>query len=316
MKIALAQLNPIMGDLEGNAQRIRNTALSSGADIVVFSEMTITGYPPEDMVLKPLFQKESMRIARQLAEDLADGPAVLVGALWEEEGKPLNVALLMEGGEIRTMQRKYDLPNYGVFDEKRVFAAGGLPQPLEFHGHKIGLMICEDMWNIKTAEALKGVDILLSMHASPFEIGKRDLRRKRARQAVERAGAPIVYVNQIGGQDDLVFDGGSFVLDKDGNEVLAMVECAEAVSCVVFENGQLQAEDVSSPRCSELESTYRVLMCGLRDYVEKNNFPGVILGLSGGIDSALSAAIAVDALGEERVRAYMLPSHYTSEESL
>lgn len=325
MKIALAQLNPTVGDLDGNAQKVkaaRAEALRQGADLVVFPELFITGYPPEDLVLKPAFQAAARAQVLALAEAFNDdGPGVLLGTIWAEDGKVYNAVVLIENGEVAAVRYKVDLPNYGVFDEKRVFATGPLPGPIPFRGVKIGAPICEDIWSDEVAECLAecGAEILIVPNGSPFDWKKRDVRLNVAVARVTETGLPLIYVNQVGGQDELVFDGGSFALDADRRLVMQMPQWSEAI--VVSDWNKIDGRwTAAQGKCVPLEegnaAAYDACLLGLRDYVDKNGFPGVVLGLSGGIDSALVAALAVDALGADRVHAVMLPYRYTSQESL
>lgn len=325
LSIALAQLNPTVGDLPGNARRIlaaRAEAAAKGVDLVVCPELSVSGYPPEDLVLKPFFLDKAAAAAAELADATADGgPALLVGAPWRQDGAVYNAALLLDGGKVAAVRLKHDLPNYGVFDEKRVFVPGPLPGPVNFRGVRLGVMICEDMWTADVAETLaeSGAEILVSPNGSPFETGKLDRRLNLATQRVVETGLPLIYVNQVGGQDELVFDGASFALGAD--RTLAAQAPAFAESLLVTRwsrdgDGWTCAEGAHYPPPDELGAIYQALILGLRDYVNKNRFPGVILGLSGGIDSALSAAVAVDALGADRVHGVMMPSPYTSRDSL
>jgi NAD+ synthase len=324
-QIALAQTNPKVGDVAGNVARIRAAraeAAEKGAHLVVTAELGISGYPPEDLVLKPAFQDSCRDAVETLAGDTADGgPALIVGAPWAEEGKLYNAAFLLENGRIAARTFKYDLPNYGVFDEKRVFAAGPLPQLIPYDGMQLGLMICEDLWFPTTAAHLKslGADLLVVPNGSPYDHGKPDQRREIAAARQDETDLPIIYVNQVGGQDELVFDGDSFVLDRGGEMRWRLPAFEEHIAVTTWQRGNAGwmclPGEVAAP-LPPLESIYRAMVLGLRDYVRKNNFPGVILGLSGGIDSALSAAVAVDALGADKVRAVMMPSPYTSQDSL
>ncbi|MGD9783927.1 MAG: NAD+ synthase, partial [Hyphomicrobiaceae bacterium] len=325
LRIALAQLNPTVGDLDGNVAKAiaaHAKARALGADLVLFSELFVTGYPPEDLVLKPAFQRAARRAVEDLARVTAHGPAVLVGTIWAEEAKVYNAVALLEGGAVAALRYKVDLPNYGVFDEKRVFAAGPLPGPIAFRGVRIGVPICEDIWSDEVTECLAecGADILLVPNGSPFDWKKPDLRMNIAVARVTETGLPLAYLNQVGGQDELVFDGGSFVLNADRSLAIAMTQWREDV---VLTTWRREAEggwrcDVGQRELADegTAAAYHACMLGLRDYVEKNGFPGVVLGLSGGIDSALVAALAVDALGPDRVHAVMLPYRYTSDESL
>lgn len=325
LAIALAQTDPKVGDVAGNlalARDARAKAAKLGADLVVFSELNIAGYPPEDLVLKPAFQEACRAAVDALAADTADGgPGVIVGAPWVEAGRLHNTALLLDGGKIAALRHKHELPNYGVFDEKRVFAAGPLPGPIVFRGVRLGLMICEDMWFPDAAECLveSGAEILVVPNGSPFEIDKLDERIALGVQRVVETGLPLIYVNQIGGQDELVFDGASFVLNADRQLATQMPGFVGDLAITKWRRNAGGWACVEGPRAKpaeKLEAIYSALVLGLRDYVTKNRFPGVILGLSGGIDSALTAAIAADALGADKVRAVMMPSRFTSQESL
>lgn len=329
--IAIAQINPTVGDIDGNLQLVRDTrakAAAANADLVLFSELVISGYPPEDLVLKPALQEHCRCAIEALAEETSDaGPALLVGTPWVDGGKLYNAVALLQDGKIKTTRYKHHLPNYGVFDEKRVFEAGPIPGPVPFRladdtQIRLGLMICEDMWTEDVAEGLEetGAEILIIPNGSPFEHDKPDLRLNLAVARVTETGLPLIYGNQIGGQDELVFDGGSFVLNADRR---LMVQAPYFDTDLLITRWQRGADDrwTSAPGKmveppSHLQSIYLAMCLGLKDYVEKNRFPGVVLGLSGGIDSALTAAVAADALGPERVHAVMMPSRYTSNESL
>ncbi|MGD0143236.1 MAG: NAD+ synthase [Rhizomicrobium sp.] len=323
LRIALAQLNPVMGDVSGNLARARKArAEAADADVILFSELFIVGYPPEDLVLKPSLQQAAREAVEALARDTADGgPAVLMGAPWVDDGKLYNACLLLEGGRVAAHTYKHDLPNYGVFDEKRVFTPGPMPGPFNIRGVRIGVPICEDIWTPDVVECLTetGGEILLVPNGSPFEAGKEDVRLNLVAARVTEAGKPLIYLNQVGGQDELVFDGASLVANADCSLAWALPSWTEMVAVTdwrregeiwVCAPGERWAGEERS------QSVYHAMMLGLRDYVNKNRFPGVVLGLSGGIDSALSAAVAVDALGKDRVRCVMLPSRYTSQESL
>jgi len=324
LRIALAQLNPVVGDIAGNLKRARAArAQAANADVILFSELFIVGYSPEDLVLKPALQEEARAAVEELARDTSDGgPAILMGAPWVQEGKLYNAMLLLEGGRIAGRSFKVDLPNYGVFDEKRVFAPGPSPRPLTLRGVPLGVPICEDIWKQEVTAALAeaGVQILCVPNGSPFEAGKEDVRLELARSRVAESGLPLIYLNQLGGQDEVVYDGASFVLNADGAIAVALPGWKECVTVTEWQrdaNGKWQCAPgekfVAEDRSAQV---YHAMMLALRDYVNKNRFPGVVLGLSGGIDSALSAAVAVDALGADRVRCVMLPSRYTSIESL
>src|SRR5882724_50777 len=322
---AIAQLNPTVGDIAGNVaklRRAREEAMVLGADLVVGTELCVAGYPPEDLVLKPAFVAACQAAVRDLAKETTSGPAIIVGTPWHQDGKLYNAAALLDRGQVAALRFKHDLPNYGVFDEKRVFAAGPAPGPIAFRGVRLGVMVCEDMWQAETTETLAetGAELLIVINGSPFEHDKRDERVTLACQRVKESGLPLLYVNQICGQDELVFDGGSFALDAECALRLQAPDWREAVLPVTWRRG---ADDrwtidqgAMTPPTEGLAAIYQAMMLGLRDYVTKNRFPGIVLGLSGGIDSAISAAVAVDALGSDKVRAFMLPSPYTSDDSV
>jgi len=323
LNIALAQLNPMVGDLKGNLELVRAArAMAGSADLLVTGELVLSGYPPEDLVLKPAFQDALERRVQAFARETATGgPAVLLGTPWRKDGKLYNAALLIEDGKISAAYFKQELPNYGVFDEKRVFAAAGPQQPIAFRGHQLGVMICEDMWQPGVSESLSkaGADLLIVLNGSPFDVEKKNARFDYARARVSESALPLLYVNLVGGQDELVFDGDSFVMERCGT--LSVRACSWRSSVVETKwlnggDGWTCAPQGALEHASGMEEIYRALCLGLRDYVTKNGFPGILIGLSGGIDSALSAAVAVDAIGPERVHCVMMPSPYTSNESL
>ena len=325
LKIALAQLNPHEGALTANAALIRNAraeAARLGADLVVTPEFSIAGYPPEDLVRKPAFIAACEAAIAELAAETADGgPGLVVGGPWQEGEKVFNALFLLEAGQIAARRAKHELPNYGVFDDKRVFDAGPAPGPIPFRGFRLGLMICEDWWFPTVSETLSetGAEILVAINGSPFEAEKHQARLDLAVARCVETGLGFVFVNQVGGQDELVFEGASFVMNADRSLAHVLPMFTEGLRITEWrrDGGVLvcAAGDIA-PALPRLEQIYGAMVLGLRDYVNKNRFPGVVLGLSGGIDSAISAAVAVDALGADRVRAVMMPSPYTSIESL
>lgn len=325
LKVALAQLNPKVGDVDGNLAKVRaarDEARQQGAELVLTSELVLSGYPPEDLVLKPAFQKRCHEAVEALRADTKDGgPALFVATPWREGEKLHNAIICLDKGEIIGKRYKVDLPNYGVFDEKRVFAPGPMPGPLVFNGVRLGVPICEDVWTADVVECISetGGEILLVPNGSPYEVGKTDVRVQLGVHRVVESGLPFVYVNQVGGQDELVFDGGSFVLGADRALKAKLASFREEVATVEFRRGASGWEcqpGAIAPELLDIESIYQAMMLGLRDYVNKTGFPSVVIGLSGGVDSALTAAVAADALGPERVHTLMMPSPFTSAHSL
>jgi NAD+ synthase len=325
LRIALAQLNPTVGDLAGNAalaRKARGEAAAMGADLIVYSELFITGYPPEDLIQKPAFVAAAREAIEALARETGyGGPAMLIGTPWPGDDKPYNSVALLDRGAVADVRHKVDLPNYGVFDEKRIFASGAMPGPLNFRDIRLGAPICEDIWSEDVCECLAetGAELLLVPNGSPFTVSKHEIRMTHSVGRVTETGLPLAYVNQVGGQDELVFDGGSFVLNPGGGLAVQMPAWREALTLTRW------TRSAAGWRCEPGElavleegdgAIYRACVLGLRDYVGKTGFPGVVLGLSGGIDSALTAALAVDALGADRVHCVMLPYRYTSNESL
>ncbi|MAS12862.1 MAG: NAD+ synthase [Nitratireductor sp.] len=327
LRIATAQLNPVVGDVTGNlakAREARAEAARHGADLVLFTELFIAGYPPEDLVLKPAFVDACERAVRKLAEDTKDeGPGVIIGVPLKRESGLHNAVMVLDGGEVIAERFKLDLPNYGEFDEKRVFQPGPhMPGPVNFRGVRIGIPVCEDIWGeLGVCETLaeSGAEMLLVPNGSPYYRGKVEVRHQVVIRQVIESGLPILYANQLGGQDELVFDGASFAIQADKSLAFQMSQFEEVVSISTWkrEGEGWRCDDGPMSKIPEKEEAdYRACMLGLRDYVNKNGFKNVVLGLSGGIDSAICAALAVDALGEERVRCIMMPYHYTSKDSL
>ena len=325
IKIYLCQLNFHVGDLNKNLEKIISTregVKNKGGDLCIFSELSITGYPPEDLVLRKSFIYAVENVILKLISLSKDGgPAIIVGYPRNDNDKLKNSAALIDNGSISIVD-KFHLPNYGVFDEARVFNSERVSGPLVFKGIRLGLMICEDMWYPDVAESLQesGAQILIVINGSPFDQNKEDERISVAVSRVVETNLPLIYVNQIGGQDELVFDGGSFALNNNSKLCLQSSLWVESEDCLelsINNNGLLDINDSVINKISNgLESKYNAMVLGLRDYVIKNNFKGVLLGLSGGIDSALAAAISVDALGSDKVRGIRMPSQYSSQGSL
>jgi len=323
LRIAFAQMNQRVGDLEANAAAmLEMRRKAKGADLLLCPEVQVIGYPPEDLVLKPEFVRRTMETTERLIEATVEpGPAMLIGTIAGEGSAVYNVVILADGGRELGRTVKHELPNYGTFDEKRIFTPGPLPEPLEFKGVKIGVPICEDIWQEQVCAHLAGAgaEMLLVPNGSPYELDKDDKRYQLVRSRALQTELPIAYLNRVGGQDELAFDGSSFIVHPDGERVVQMPDWDECL--LVTDWARTSDGWRCETRCShELDAfpadVYRAMMVALHDYVERNGFPGVILGLSGGIDSALSAAVAVDALGPDKVWGVMLPSKYTSDESL
>jgi NAD+ synthase len=318
-------LNFHVGNLKNNLDRIlttRESISSQGGDLCVFSELSVTGYPPEDLVLRKTFIKSAEKVVEKLLDISKDnGPGMIVGYPRLYDNKLMNSAALIHNGKISIID-KFHLPNYGVFDEERVFNTDRMPGPILFKGIRIGLMICEDMWYPDVAESLQesGAQLLIVINGSPFDQKKEDERLSVAVSRVVETNLPLIYVNQIGGQDELVFDGGSFALNASSKLCLQSAAWKEEINYIEIVNNNNDLFDISPSIINKisvgLESKYHAMVLGLRDYVKKNKFKGVIIGLSGGIDSALAVAIAVDALGKDRVRGIRMPSKYSSDGSL
>ena len=319
MKIALAQFNAVVGDLAGNARRIAELAREAknlGADLLITPELALCGYPPEDLALRNDFYAENARVLAQLATELPTGLQVVVGVpIQEGEGRH-NAAVVLRDGAVQVVYRKQRLPNHSVFDEVRTFMPGESATVFDAGGVRCGLLICEDIWLPGAAEQARdaGAELLLVLNASPFHAGKQPVRYEVVRQRVAAAGLPVVYVNLVGGQDELVFDGASFAMDAQGEVTAQCPEFREGLFVLEWDGRAARGEVHGMPGLEA--SVYQALVLGVRDYVGKNGFPGAIIGSSGGIDSALTLCIAADALGAERVQAVMMPSQFTADMSV
>ena len=324
MKLFLAQLNNIVGDIEGNLNKaidVLQDAKKLDSDLVIFSELFLSGYPPEDLVLKKSFVsacKNALDSLITYSEEKELG--VIIGLPIYEKNKLFNAAAVIDKGQLIGFSKKVNLPNYSVFDEKRVFNKNNTPEIFNFRGIKLGIPICEDIWMDNVCKELKdqGCELIISPNGSPFDKYKINQRKTIIEDRVTEVKTPFVYVNQFGGQDELVFDGSSLAMNGNKEVVFEAPSWEENTSVVEFNVSAKKFNDLpfEKAQVSDLENIYMAMVIGLRDYVTKNNFPGVILGLSGGIDSAFCAAVAVDALGKDKVNAYMLPSIYTSQNSL
>ncbi|NNC48495.1 MAG: NAD+ synthase [Sphingomonas sp.] len=325
LRIAFCQMNQRVGDLAGNVERMlewREKAATMGADLVMFPEMQVTGYPTEDLTLKNAFVLRAMEAAEDLADATSDGgPPIIFGGIFAADGGVYNGVFFAEKGGIAAQRAKHELPNYGTFDEHRIFAPGPLPDPVTWNGIKIGLPICEDIWEERVCSHLadQGAELLLVMNGSPFELHKDEIRQRMVRDRVKETGLPLAYLNRVGGQDELAFDGSSFIVNVGGSIAVQLPDWDERMVMTEWEKGEdgwYCAEGEKADLDPYPEDAYHAMMVGLREYVHGNGFKGVILGLSGGIDSALSAAVAVDALGADNVWCVMMPSEYTSDHSL
>jgi NAD+ synthase/NAD+ synthase (glutamine-hydrolysing) len=319
LKIAVAQINCTVGDISENAIRIAaaaREARTAGADLLVTPELALCGYPPEDLLLRPDFYRACSRELAALAQQVR-GIVVVVGHPEEQGERRFNAASVLRDGAVAATYRKHRLPNYEVFDEARYFAAGSRPCVVEVQGVRVGINICADVWEEGAADAARreGAELLLALNASPYHIDKQARRYEVLRSRIEDTGVPVVYTNMVGGQDELVFDGASFALDRRGGLAYQARSFVEAVDLLSYERGDLAGASIAQAPSREAE-IYAALTLGVRDYIGKNGFPGALIGLSGGIDSALTLCIAVDALGADRVRAVMMPSPYTSHISL
>jgi NAD+ synthase len=325
LKITLAQLNQTVGDIPGNAARmLAARERAKGSDLIVFPELQLIGYPPEDLVLKPALIERAVEELEKLAKEAGrtQGPAMLVGSVFVLDGELHNGVALLDKGKIAAVRLKHELPNYGTFDEVRLFQPGPLPEPIVLKGVMIGVPICEDIWQPDVCRHLAdfGAEILICINGSPYEINKDALRIESvAKRRASDTGLPLAYLNRVGGQDELVFDGASFVVNGDGTLAVQMRDWEEqevTTNWTKTAQGWRCDRGEVAPLAEGPEEIYCAMVMGLRDYVNRNGFPGVVLGMSGGIDSAACAAIAVDALGAERVWCVMLPSRFTSQESL
>jgi NAD+ synthase (glutamine-hydrolysing) len=319
MQIAMAQLNPLLGDCAGNAQAIFQAAQDAhqyGASLLLTPELSLTGYPPEDLLLRPGFIQETRTVLQSLCDQLQElrGLTVIVGHPYESDAGLRNAASVIANGKVIATYFKHELPNHEVFDEKRYFVAGENACVFEHHGLKLGVLLCEDIWHSEPARLAKdaGAQMLVVLNASPYHLQKEHTRYELLKQQSQAYGLPILYLNMVGGQDELVFDGGSCAMNSHGELVFAMPQFQEGVGFIEVAAGEPQ-RCMIAPALTLEAQVYAALVMGTRDYVRKNRFPGVILGLSGGVDSALVLAIAVDALGSDQVRAVMMPSPYTAE---
>jgi NAD+ synthase (glutamine-hydrolysing) len=325
LRIALAQLDLLVGDVQGNAARVIESARAahrdSQADLVAFPELTLSGYPPEDLLFHRGFRRQIEAGLEQVCSQVPD-VSVMVGYPEYTRSTIYNSAALIAGGAVAAIHRKAELPNYKVFDEKRYFHAGAQPTVVECKGFRVGLLVCEDIWEPESAQLARAdrAELLVVINASPYERNKQRERESVVRARVSDVALPIAYVNMVGGQDELVFDGNSFVMDAEGNVVMRAPAFKEGTYLIDFErrgrNTVVPVAGDVAPELSDEASVYSALVLGVRDYVNKHGFPGVVMGLSGGVDSALTLAIAVDALGADRVHAVMMPSRYTSSMSL
>ncbi|MEM1268244.1 MAG: NAD+ synthase [Pseudomonadota bacterium] len=323
-RVTLAQLNPVVGDLNGNAARAYaawERGKEAGSDLVAFPEMFITGYQIQDLVIKPAFIAAAEAEIAQLAERTSDGPDILIGGPVAEDGRHFNAYFLLRGGQIAGIARKHDLPNYAVFDEKRLYTPGPISGPFAIGPVRVGTPICEDGWfpDVSETMAESGAEILLIPNGSPYHRGKLDERMSHMVARMVETGLPVVYLNMVGAQDDQIFDGASFAVNPGGDLALMLPPFEEAVEHLDFEETDAGWRALTGHRAAQpdgWEQDYRAMVESLRDYVGKSGFSRVVLGLSGGIDSALVATIATDALGPENVHCVMLPSEYTSTASL
>jgi len=321
LNILLAQTNPIVGNIEHNRDLVLDiVSKNKNADLIIFTELVLSGYPPEDLVLKSAFQNKVCDAFHEIMDASVKSESyIIIGRPWKENEQLYNAAIVLHKGKVFHRHLKNTLPNYGVFDEKRIFAAGDESSLFEIKGNKIALFICEEIWDSETYKKVEGkdCDLVVTINASPFEYQKIIQRENLAIELSKKIDAPVVYVNQVGGQDEIVFDGSSFI--ADAHKVLRRLPaCESATDLVTFDKDKKEfsfSEKIFEEK-SEQEVLYSNLVLGLKDYIEKNNFPGVVIGISGGIDSAFSACVAVDALGSDKVKGIMMPSKYTSNASV
>lgn len=319
--LILVQSNPIVGDIEGNAARMLKIWRENDNknNIIIFPELALSGYPPQDLVLNAVFMKNIRHTIQEICEQTKNlDAAAIIPTPWKEKNNLYNAALVIEKGEISTVIKKHDLPNYAVFDEKRTFTSAPFPDALEIKGHRLGVLICEDIWNENIPRHLKqqGAKILIAINASPFTETKDTLRKKVTTRAIKDTGLDVIYLNIVGGQDELVFDGASYIQTQDEKILYQAASFEEQVFNFDLQTNKIIGSKSSSPAMDREETIYNAACLGMRDYIRKNGFQKALIGLSGGIDSALTAAMAVDALGEDNVNCVMLPSEFTSTESL
>ncbi len=320
LKTTLAQLNPTVGDIKGNAKQITGIWDNSNSDLILFPELFLCGYPPEDLSNNNGFITALKNKTDELVKfSESQSAAAIIPTIWKEDDNIYNAALLIQNGEIKNIFKKHHLPNYSVFDEIRNFKSAPLPEPIDFHGHKLGIMICEDMWHTDLPKHLKsqGAEILIALNASPYHTTKHERRINVAKDCINATDLPLIYLNMTGGQDELVFDGRSFIMDEKGRTIIEGDSFKDEISQIEITKNKIEiVKQTPSDKNTFDNDIYSALVTGTRDYVLKNGFSRVLIGLSGGIDSAIVAAIAVDALGKENVHCVMMPSDFTSKESL
>lgn len=323
LTIVVNQLNFLVGDIEGNCQTIiksiRRAKSQLNADCIVFTELALIGYPPEDLLYRSNILRRIKLALSKIQQETAE-VSVILGVPWEEDQKLYNAAIVIQDTHITAKYYKISLPNYDVFDEKRYFVSGDRPCVVDIKGISVGVTVCEDVWDVMPVQLAKqaGAQVVININASPYHVGKQAQRESQVAMRVKENDLPVIYVNQIGGQDELVFDGGSFAMDRDQNILFRSADCEQGMHSIEFNkiSQDLSTQQSISNIKNKLQSVYDVLVYGLQEYVNKNGFSGGLIGLSGGIDSALVLALAVDALGADKIHAVMMPSKYTSEMSL